>query len=216
MTLQVYRYEMVVEIIQEINELHKTFSIKSQEFLNYNLKNTTINKIATKDGINQEFQSLSNKYKSELIKLTIDLLQLQSRFPGIRYRVKQSESIREKILYYLGPEHEYGEVPINKSLNDFLGFRIFVENLELIYHDLKCDSKVTDIVARMYLRENGDYVGLHVYFKNQNNKFFPWELQIWSINQSELNEQSHKEHKQKRKYISIPQNYYEADLEKEG
>ena len=216
MTLQVYRHETVVEIIQEINKLHKTFSINSQDFLNCNLKKT-INKIATKNGINQEFQSLINKYKSELLnKLTINLLQLQSQFPGIRYRVKQSESIREKILYYLGPEHEYGKVPINKSLNDFLGFRIFVENLELIYHDLKCDSKVTDIVARMYLRENGDYVGLHIYFKNKNNKFFSWELQIWSINKSELNEQSHKEHKQKRKYISIPQNYYEADLEKEG
>ena len=71
MTLQVYRYETVVEIIQEINKLHKTFSINSQEFLNCNLKKT-INKIATKNGINQEFQNLINKYKSELLnKLTI-------------------------------------------------------------------------------------------------------------------------------------------------
>ena len=78
MTLQVYRYETVVEIIQEINKLHKTFSINSQEFLNCNLKKT-INKIATKNGINQEFQNLINKYKSELLnKLTINLLQLQA------------------------------------------------------------------------------------------------------------------------------------------
>lgn len=74
---------------------------------------------------------------------------------------------------------------------------------------------MTDVVTRMYLRKNGGYVGLHLYFKNKNNRFFPWELQVWSIDQAELNEQSHKEHKQKRHYILIPQHYYEADLDEE-
>lgn len=125
-TFEVYDYEIVVDIIQEINELHKLFSLNVQHLLNYNLKKT-IDHIATKDGVHPEFQQLINEYKFELNKLTVDLLQLQHQFPGVRYRVKQSEPIYEKILYYLGTEHEHGKVPINKSLNDFLGFRIFVE-----------------------------------------------------------------------------------------
>ena len=142
-------------------------------------------------------------------------LSLHLRYPGIRYRVKQSESIREKIIYYLGPEHEGGKVSINKSLNDLLGFRIFVENLEIIYTNLCKDNEVKNIINRMYMRNKGGYVGLHIYFKNNNNKFFPWELQIWCVDNIKSNEQSHKEHKQKRHYISIPQNYHDADLEKE-
>ena len=60
MTLQVYRYETVVEIIQEINKLHKTFSINSQEFLNCNLKKT-INKIARKQGFAENgFRVIAN------------------------------------------------------------------------------------------------------------------------------------------------------------
>ncbi|GAB2577697.1 hypothetical protein GCM10026986_02590 [Nitrincola alkalisediminis] len=31
-----------------------------------------------------------------------------------------------------------------------------------------------------YLRDReGGYRGLHVYFKNKSNFYFPWELQIW-------------------------------------
>lgn len=110
--------------------------------------------------------------------------------------------------------HEFGKVPLNKCLNDLLGFRILVIDLESVYATLKHDDRVTSI-TKMYLRTDGGYSGIHLYFKNGNNKFFPWELQIWDIEQSSSNEISHREHKQKRKYIYLPQNYHEAKLEKE-
>lgn len=214
MDLGPYDYETVVKIIQEIRKLHFHFSNNLEEILTYNLKKT-IDKVASVEGVNSDFQELLDRYKAKLNQFTVFLLSLHLRYPGIRYRVKQSESIREKIIYYLGPEHEDGKVSINKSLNDLLGFRIFVENLEIIYTNLCKDNEVKKIINRMYMRNKDGYLGLHIYFKNNNNKFFPWELQIWCVDNIKSNEQSHKEHKQKRHYISIPQNYHDADLEKE-
>lgn len=215
MTVKVYPYSTVVDIIKEINELHRVFSVSSKEILVYNLKRN-IDNVVTSDGIDQSFQKLINDYKSEMLgKLTLALLVMQSKFPGIRYMFKQMESIREKLMYYLSEEHEYGKVAINKSLNDFLGFRILVDDLEDVYQSLRDDREVSTIVARMYLRQKGVYTGLHIYFKNRNNYFFPWELQIWARDHLESNELSHKKHKQKRRYISLPMEYREADLEKE-
>jgi len=38
-----------------------------------------------------------------------------------------------------------------------------------------------------YLRDKEGYKGLHVYFKNKNNFYFPWELQIWDAADVEMN-----------------------------
>lgn len=214
MALESYDYESVVEIIKRINKLHSDFSKSLEPSLNYNLKKT-IDKVANETGVKPGFQRLIDLYKTELNQFIIKILPLQVEYSGIRYRIKQSESIREKIKYYLGPQHENGKVPINKSLNDFLGFRILVDNVVLICNNLKQDKSIENIIDRMYMRNEDDYVGLHIYFKNGNNKFFPWELQIWSVNNFKSNEISHKNHKEKRKYISIPKDYYQADLEKE-
>ena len=110
--------------------------------------------------------------------------------------------------------HENGKIPINKCLNDFLGFRIFVDDLESIYDSLQKSILKTQKI-KIYLREDDKYRAIHIYFKNGRNVYFPWELQIWDIKDSISNEISHREHKQKRKYISLPQTYHDTKLEKE-
>ncbi|MDZ7857451.1 hypothetical protein [Sphaerotilus sp.] len=37
--------------------------------------------------------------------------------------------------------------------------------------------------------------GLHVYFKNKSNFYFPWELQIWDIQDIASNIQNHEKFK---------------------
>ena len=213
MSVSRYKYEDIVRIISEINELHYSFSIQLSNLLSFNLKNT-ISSVVANNSINSDFQELVNSYKKELNSIVGGISDIQNKFVGIRYRIKQAESISEKLLYYMTDVHEFGKVPLNKCLNDLLGFRILVIDLESVYATLKHDDRVTSI-TKMYLRTDGGYSGIHLYFKNGNNKFFPWELQIWDIEQSSLNEISHREHKQKRKYIYLPQNYHEAKLEKE-
>lgn len=213
MSVSTYQYEDVVRIICEINDLHYSFSNELSNLLSFNLKKS-VSSVVVSHSIDSDFQELINSYKRELNSIVGRLSDIQNKFVGIRSRIKQAESISEKLLYYMTDVHEFGKVPLNKCLNDFLGFRILVIDLESVYGALKCDNRVTNI-TKMYLRTDGDYSGIHLYFKNGNNKFFPWELQIWDIEQSSSNEISHREHKQKRKYIDLPQNYHEAKLEKE-
>ncbi|MDT2859202.1 hypothetical protein P7H71_04695 [Lactococcus lactis] len=202
----------VIKIVYEINAIHKKFSLDRADFLNKNLTKT-VRSVVGAAGINNDFLLQINKYKSELNANFISFSEIQSSVP-IRYRIKQSESINEKLLYYMSEAHLFGKVPLNKCLNDFLGFRILVDDLDVIYNSLETNDDLKTIV-KMYLREDGEYKGLHIYFKNGNNRFFPWELQIWDINQSVQNESSHQKHKQKRKYILLPQNYHDGNLEKE-
>lgn len=207
-------YLEVLKVINEINNLHKAFSLERADFLNYNLRKN-VKTVVNSSGINDNFSVLINQYKRELNASVTYFLDIQMTFPNLRYRIKQGESISEKLLYYMTDAHQNGEVPLNKCLNDFLGFRILVPNLDAIYNCLNLDEDLNKVV-KLYLRKDGQYKGAHIYFKNGNNKFFPWELQLWDIDQAETNELSHKEHKQKRKYISLPQNYHDGNLEKEG
>ncbi|HEN4525682.1 TPA: GTP pyrophosphokinase, partial [Streptococcus agalactiae] len=43
-----------------------------------------------------------------------------------------------------------------------------------------------------YLRDKDNYTGIHVYFKNKSNHYYPWELQIWDEKDVDQNIESHK------------------------
>lgn len=163
MSVSRYKYEDIVRIISEINELHYSFSIQLSNLLSFNLKNT-ISSVVANNSIDSDFQELVNSYKKELNSIVGGISDIQNKFVGIRYRIKQAESISEKLLYYMTDVHEFGKVPLNKCLNDLLGFRILVIDLESVYATLKHDDRVTSI-TKMYLRTDGGYSGIHLYFK---------------------------------------------------
>ncbi len=50
-----------------------------------------------------------------------------------------------------------------------------------------------------YLRDKEGYRGLHIDFKNKNNFYFPWELQIWDAEDLQSNIKNHE--KFKRNFI---------------
>lgn len=214
LVLVTYPYPDVLSIINEINSLHGAISMDLNYLLKFNLKTTTVSSIVENNTIKSDFQEIINLYKEELNNNIFTISNIQTKFKAIRFRIKQAESISEKLLYYMNDIHKNGKIPINKCLNDFLGFRIFVDDLDNIYEILQ-NSPIINQKIRMYLRADDDYKGIHIYFKNGKNVYFPWELQIWDIKDSILNEKSHREHKQKRKYISLPQTYHDTELEKE-
>jgi hypothetical protein len=211
--LVTYQYPDVLSIINEINSLHGSISKDLNYLLKFKLKKS-VSSIVENNTIKSDFQEIINLYKEELNNNLFRISNIQTKYNAIRFRIKQAESISEKLLYYMNDIHENGKIPINKCLNDFLGFRILVDDLYSIYEILK-NSPTINQKMRMYLREDDDYKGIHIYFKNGKNVYFPWELQIWDIKDSILNEKSHREHKQKRKYISLPQTYHDTELEKE-
>ena len=110
------------------------------------------------------------------------------------FRIKAVNSIQYKIKNYT-KTHENGKIPINKCLNDILGFRIVLEE-KIKYNEIDdiISKKFKDI--KCILSSKGDYVAVHLYFGKGNRYVFPWELQIWDKPHEESNYLSHSKYKQ--------------------
>lgn len=125
----------------------------------------------------------------------------------VRCRVKNLNSIQYKIENY-EKNHENGKIPIKKCLNDLFGIRMIFEE-EINY----------DIINK-YIKENfpklkcipsikGEYEAVHIYFGNNNNTRFQWELQLWDKKHEKSNYSSHAKHKQG--YTKWENNIYKED-----
>jgi len=109
------------------------------------------------------------------------------------YRVKTSESILDKIKRYSQNEDKY---PVNNWMNDIFGARMILcaEDLAEI-QELLYGWQEEFGLKNWYFRDKDDYRGLHIYFKNKSNFYFPWELQLWDKNDVGRNIENHRLHK---------------------
>jgi ppGpp synthetase/RelA/SpoT-type nucleotidyltranferase len=113
------------------------------------------------------------------------------------YRVKTRESIDDKIKRFSTREDQY---PVNNWLNDIFGARIILTAEEIAaVMDLLDDWQDELGLKNWYWRDKEGYRGLHIYFKNKSNFYFPWELQIWDIADLQSNIKNHE--KFKRNFI---------------
>lgn len=122
---------------------------------------------------------------------SIQQLQLKSI---INSRVKAYNSIQSKIQSYAN-NHENGKIPLKKCLNDILGLRIILDTpinyikirkfIEKSFPRLKCIERNID-----------EYYAVHIYFGNEDNYKFQWELQIWDKEHEKTNLDSHARYKQ--------------------
>ena len=109
------------------------------------------------------------------------------------YRVKTRESIDSKIERFASQPDQY---PVNNWMNDIFGARIILtgEEIESVIEHLDGWQKEFGL-KNWYLRDKDGYKGLHIYFKSESNFYFPWELQIWDINDVDSNIKNHERHK---------------------
>lgn len=212
--------KLLRDYIKEINKLHKEVSVEfasQNNCNNFNLSSTTIKKCIDLDEtlpiaeFNEEleqYRRFSVKYVSRLDAICADIRTIKD--VSARSRLKQADSIYNKLSYYRKNAETMGDSPINKCLNDIIGIRIIVSNDPPIINEL-CEMlnglKVTKHIFKWVRRDLSEYKALHIYFKNESNLYFPWELQIWENNRVESNTDSHAEHKDKRSYIEWPANF---------
>lgn len=105
------------------------------------------------------------------------------------YRVKTAESIHDKINRYLARENQY---PVNNILNDIFGARVILPSEDAAQILQKLDDWKSEYsLKNWYLRDVDGYIGVHVYFKNASNFYYPWELQIWDEKDARENIQNH-------------------------
>ena len=194
--------DIIDKLIDDILEDKKAFG---EEFnVNalgaYNLRKTSFSDIINDD----EFvHHIIPNYISKL-KSFIDQEQLLvfwlSKY-DFQYRVKNPDTVFLKIKQYSEREKEKGKLQLKKSLNDLFGIRIILpgiisnkNNILLFLEREKENQKI----SRYYLREDGNYCGIHCYFA-KDNFTFPWELQIWDAKSKADNYDEHELHEVQRK-----------------
>jgi len=184
------KINQIKQLISEINRLHQNFSndyFEANKIEKVNLSRTIINVP----------ESHIYKYRLILHESINDYLMTANIEIKYFYRVKTSESIKNKIERFSSREDQY---PVNNWLNDIFGCRIILtaEEIELVMNLLDNWQEEFNL-KNWYLRNKEGYRGLHIYFKNRNNFYFPWELQIWDVVDIQSNIKNHE--KFKRNFI---------------
>lgn len=191
------------KLIDAISEEYLYFSQKFIQKVNmskYNLRKLNICNIMRDDYFLHELIPGYLKFSAILMeKIEYDFLDYLLDF-DFSYRVKSQKTTYDKIRQYSYREKSLGGISVNKSLNDLVGFRIILADIEKNLDGirdlltLKCDDKK---LFRFIDRDVGGYHAIHCYFKI-NNYSFPWELQIWDSANKADNFFAHEEHERKR------------------
>lgn len=184
--------DKIESLIETINEIH---SVYSDFYFNKYLQDSEVfnlSRTITKIPLDYIL-----KYRLNLHENINDYLIQYYNKINIKYwyRVKTNESIFDKIARY---NENAGKYPVNNWLNDIFGAIIILNDKDFNY---LCDSDTLNNwkenfgLKNWYLREKDCYRGIHVYFKNKNNRYFPWELQIWSKCDVDNNIENHRKYK---------------------
>lgn len=174
------------QLVSEINRLHADFSrdyFETGKIAKLNLSRT-IRQVPVAH-IYQYRLTLHESINDYLMAAEIDIKYF--------YRVKTRESIDDKIERFSSHENQY---PVNNWLNDIFGARIVLTADEINRMMELLDDWQDELgLKNWYLRDKEGYRGLHVYFKNRSNFYFPWELQIWDEADVRSNIENHEKFK---------------------
>ena len=179
--------EDVERLISEINDVHRSYS--RDYFESGRVEKVSLSRTISKVSVRHVLSYRLNLHES------INDYLMRANLTGIEffYRVKTSESIEDKVRRFGESSEQY---PVNNWLNDIFGCRIILtaSEIEELLGVLD-DWKSLYGLKNWYKREKDGYRGIHVYFKNGSNFYFPWELQIWDEAWVESNIEAHQSQK---------------------
>ncbi len=180
------KIDQVKQLISEINRLHAAFS--NDYFETGKIEKINLAKTITHVPVPHVY-----KYRLTLHECINDYLMTADIEIKYFYRVKTRESIDDKIARFSTRQDQY---PVNNWLNDIFGARIVLNAAEIQTVMSLLDGWQAELnLKNWYLRDKEGYRGLHIYFKNKNNFYFPWELQIWDAQDLQSNIQNHEKFK---------------------
>jgi hypothetical protein len=180
------KVQQVKQLVREINRLHLDFS-------NDYFESGKIEKINLSKTLAHVPAAHVYTYRLTLHECINDYLMTADIDIKYFYRVKTRESIDDKMTRYARREDQY---PVNNWLNDIFGARIVLNAADIQSVMPLLDDWQSELgLKNWYLRDKEGYRGLHIYFKNQSNFYFPWELQIWDEKDLQSNIQNHEKFK---------------------
>lgn len=182
--------QQIKKLISEINRLHSEFS--NDYFHTGKIEKINLSKTIKRIPLPHIY-----KYRLILHESINDYLMQANIEIRYFYRVKTRESIDDKITRFSSREDQY---PVNNWLNDIFGARIVLSTKEIeSVMDILDNWQEEFGLKNWYFRKKEGYRGLHIYFKNRSNFYFPWELQIWDLKDVDNNIKNHE--KFKRNFI---------------
>lgn len=192
-------YSLIKEISNFQQKIHLKWRKISQKNYSVNFKNKKV------DDVNND--ELFYLYVSDYRKMIqdpeniTDLIVLKANYTALGqldYRIKENDSWMDKLNRYQNGDLK-GKIPLNKCLNDLVGFRI---SLKINIDREKIIERLTELCSHNGMKnikiidssKNG-YFAVHIYIKD-TNKEPSWELQIWNHEDIANNIDSHKTYKQ--------------------
>ena len=185
----------ICEQHQKQNELWKN----SANYCSINLKKKLVSHIVENPYIMNNIVRYLSFLSEASTEIEIDNNLFKISAP--KMRVKNINSIETKINRYYNSPNLNGKSPINKCLNDLLGFRIIIDS-DFAHSDIENFvnnkySSLQNITLKCTDSSKYGYIATHIYFhKKGDNSVFPWELQIWKKSDEINNINQHKIYKQ--------------------
>lgn len=199
--LSIDDYKRIFNILyKEHNEYCKGWIINNEE--KFNLKNKCVCDIYNNfTGIKKTFKKYMDSFLNGLNCLDSNIMDNIYDIYGLKLNIRGRTKDYMSIIYKLNRiiKHNGGKYPIQKCLNDLLGYRIIDENYSNnIYSIIQYLewAKNNNYRIRHIKRDKDGYKGYHIYFLGPNNYSFPIELQIWDSKDEQNNLKSHKIYKQ--------------------
>lgn len=199
--LDIDDYKIIFNILNEEHNKYCKDWISSNEE-KFNLKRKCVCDIYTgSKGIEETFKKYMNSFLVDLncldFKIMENIYDVYDFNLYVRRRTKEYASIIYKL--HKKSNQDNGKYPIQKCLNDLLGYRIvdknynnnidnIIEHLEHLRHN---KGRIKHIN-----RNNDGYKGYHIYFLGPDNYSFPIELQIWDSEDEQRNMELHNMYKQ--------------------
>lgn len=170
-------YKDIISLVDFISAEHQRFSQKFELTHNLiNLGRKRLDDVLSASRRDEAFINLVKDYVHQVGEWGYSVsIPLVSSALSVRFRGKSIESTLNKLHYYM-VEKEHG-IALNKIINDLMGFRIIVD-VDINYDSIRkvLEEERKSIIFRPYVRRDEGYHALHLYFKNNNNRYFPWEL----------------------------------------
>ena len=180
------KIDQIKQLVSEINRLHRDFS--NDYFETGKIEKINLSRTVAHVAVPHVY-----RYRLTLHECINDYLMTAAIDIKYYYRVKTRESIDDKISRFASREDQY---PVNNWLNDIFGARIVLTAEEIHTVMGLLDDWQDELgLKNWYWRDKEGYRGLHIYFKNKNNFYFPWELQIWDGNDLQSNIKNHEKFK---------------------
>jgi len=185
--------EKLINLIKaEYIEFNKKWQ-NSPYYSHINLKINLVYNLSDNETLLNTIFNYREFINENTIQLLIDFKQFNSEKSKVNIRAKTKNSIEYKISNYI-KNHESGEIPINKCLNDLFGIRIICSE-KLTYNEISNFINEHYNNLKCIDSSKQDYKATHIYFK-QDNFNFQWELQIWNKVDEINNINSHEKYKQ--------------------